>query len=123
MKLQFFYIEDLCKVIENILINNPKEKIFNLGNKECISILDWVKLCYEVVGSKLEVVNVPKEIPQRNYFPFYDYEYYLDVRKQKIVLENTTSLYVGLQKSYDWYKNNKEKVNKKNYFDFIDNIL
>ena len=123
MKLQFFYIEDLCKVIENILINNPKEKIFNLGNEECISILDWVKLCYEVVGSKLEVVNVSKEIPQRNYFPFYDYEYYLDVTKQKTILVNTTSLSVGLQKSYDWYKNNKEKVNKKNYFDFIDNIL
>lgn len=82
-----------------------------------------VKLCYEVVGSDLQLVNVTKEIPQRNYFPFYDYEYYLDVTKQKIVLVNTTSLSVGLQKSYDWYKNNKEKVNKKNYFDFIDNIL
>ena len=32
MKLQFFYIEDLCKVIENILLNKPKEKIYNVGN-------------------------------------------------------------------------------------------
>ena len=123
MKLQFFYIEDLCKVIENILITNPTEKIFNVGNEFCISILDWVKLCYEVVGSKLEVVNVPKEIPQRNYFPFYDYEYYLDITKQKKLLEKTTELKLGLQKSYQWYKNNKDKVNRKNYFDFIDNEL
>jgi nucleoside-diphosphate-sugar epimerase len=123
MKLQFFYIEDLCKVIENILIKNPSQKIFNLGNENTISILDWVKLCYQVVGKNLEVVNVSKEIPQRNYFCFYDYEYYLDVTKQKSILENTTSLKDGLEKSYQWYKNNKEKVNRKNYFEFIDNEL
>ena len=123
MKLQFFYIEDLCKVIENILIKNPKEKIFNVGNEVCISILDWVKLCYEVVGEKLEVINVSKEIPQRNYFPFYAYEYYLDVTKQKSLLDKTTDLKIGLEKSYQWYKNNKDKVNRKNYFDFIDNEL
>lgn len=123
MKLQFFYIEDLCKVIENILIKNSKEKIFNVGNEVCISILDWVKLCYEVVGEKLEVINVSKEIPQRNYFPFYAYEYYLDVTKQKSLLDKTTDLKIGLEKSYQWYKNNKDKVNRKNYFDFIDNEL
>jgi dTDP-glucose 4,6-dehydratase len=92
MKLQFFYIEDLCKVIENILIKNPSQKIFNLGNENTISILDWVKLCYQVVGKNLEVVSVSKNISQRNYFCFYDYEYYLDVTKQKSILENTTSL-------------------------------
>ena len=123
MKLQFFYIEDLCKVIENILIKNPSQKIFNLGNENTISILDWVKLCYQVVGKNLEVVSVSKNISQRNYFCFYDYEYYLDVTKQKSILENTTSLKDGLEKSYQWYKNNKEKVNRKNYFEFIDNEL
>ena len=123
MKLQFFYIGDLCKVIENILIKSPKEKIFNVGNEEIISILDWVKLCYQIVGMNLEVINVSKNIPQRNYFCFYDYEYYLDVTKQKSILENTTPLKIGLQKSYEWYKNNKDKVNKKNYFEFIDKEL
>ena len=123
MKLQFFYIEDLCKVLENILITNPSQKIFNLGNENTISILDWLKLCYQVVGKNLEVVSVSKNISQRNYFCFYDYEYYLDVTKQKSILENTTSLKDGLEKSYQWYKNNKEKVNRKNYFEFIDNEL
>lgn len=123
MKLQFFYIEDLCKVIQNILTKNQKEKIFNLGNEECISILDWVRLCYQIVGSNLEIVNVSKDVQQRNYFPFYDYEYYLDVTKQKSILDNTTSLKVGLQKAYQWYKSNKEKVNRKNYFEFIGNEL
>ncbi len=123
MKLQFFYIEDLCKVIENILIKNPLQKIFNLGNEKTISILDWIKLCYQVVGKNLEVVSVSKNISQRNYFCFYDYEYYLDVTKQKSLLYKTTDLKIGLEKSYQWYKNNKEKVTRKNYFEFIDNEL
>ena len=114
MNLQFFYIEDLCKVIENILIQKPND----IHNK-----LDIRKLCYEIVGKKLEVANVSKEINQRNYFCFYDYEYYLDVTKQKSLLEFTTDLKVGLEKSYEWYKNNKDKVNIKNYFEFIDNEL
>ena len=123
MKLQFFYIEDLCKIIENILIQKLNEKIFNVGNVKSITIYDWVKLCYEFVGKNLEVVNVSKEINQRNYFCFYDYEYYLDVTKQKSLLESTTDLKVGLEKSYEWYKKNKDKVNRKNYFEFIDNEL
>ena len=68
-------------------------------------------------------VNVNKEINQRNYFCFYDYEYYLDVTKQKSLLVKTTDFKLGLQKSYEWYKNNKEKVNRKNYFEFIDKEL
>ena len=50
MKLQFFYIDDLCKVIETIIKNHPEEKIQNVGNEEPVSIKEWVKLCYEVVG-------------------------------------------------------------------------
>ena len=43
--------------------------------------------------------------------------------KQKSLLEFTTDFKVGLEKSYEWYKNNKDKVNRKNYFEFIDNEL
>ena len=98
-----------------------------------ITIFGTIALVFNIIGNIFfnpdnildnpKIVNISKEIPQRNYFPFYDYEYYLDVTKQKTILVNTTSLSVGLQKSYDWYKNNKEKINKKNYFDFIDNNL
>ena len=31
MKLQFFYIDDLCKVIQTIIKNHPEEKIYNVG--------------------------------------------------------------------------------------------
>lgn len=50
-----------------------------------------------VLGKTVEFVNVEKDIEQRNYFSFYDYEYYLDVNKQKKLLENTVPMKIGLQ--------------------------
>ncbi|MBR4027896.1 MAG: NAD-dependent epimerase/dehydratase family protein, partial [Lachnospiraceae bacterium] len=37
MQLQFFHIHDLCRFIDNILINRPEQHIFNVGNKETVS--------------------------------------------------------------------------------------
>ena len=119
MKLQFFYIEDLCKIIEKIIKTHPEEKIFNVGNEESVSIKEWIKLCYEVVGKDVIFKNVNEEIEQRNYFSFYNYEYKLDITRQKNLLKETTNLKEGLRESYCWYKNNKDKVNRKAYLDFI----
>ncbi len=123
MKLQFFYIGDLCKFIDILLKTKPSQHIFNVGNKESISVRKWVELCYEVVGSEVKFSNVYADIEQRNYFSFYDYEYYLDVSKQYSLMPNTTPLLEGLQESFDWYKNNTEKVIKKPFLDYIDNNM
>ena len=52
LKLQFFMVEDLCRFFESILndknderTNSDTERIFNVGNEDCISIRDWVSLC------------------------------------------------------------------------------
>ena len=120
LKLQFFYIEDLCKVIEAIIERNASQHIINVGNEECISALDWVKTCYSIAGAPRSIKNVEGNIEQRNYFPFYDYEYMLDVTLQKELLPKTTSIDEGLAKSYEWYKKNKEEVSKKNFIAYID---
>jgi len=39
---------------------------------------------------------------------------------QKSVFPKTTDLKEGLKQSYLWYKENKDKVNKRDYFGFID---
>ncbi|MBP5576829.1 MAG: NAD-dependent epimerase/dehydratase family protein [Treponema sp.] len=120
LKLQFFYIEDLCKVIETIIERNVQNHIINVGNEECTSALDWVKTCYEVAGTPLSIKNVDGNIGQRNYFPFYDYEYKLDVTIQKELLPKTQGLMEGLAKSYEWYKKNQDAVSKKNFIAYID---
>lgn len=86
MKLQFFHVDDLCKVIEKILEKHPKEHIFNVGNTKLVDINTFVELCYKVVGTPLEKIYVTEHNNQRDYFSFYDYEYSLDLSKQSELL-------------------------------------
>lgn len=124
MKLQFLHVCDLCRFIDVLLKHRPAQHIFNVGNREAVSIREWVDLCYRVVGQRCEFVNVYKDIEQRNYFSFYNYEYYLDVSEQYKLMQETKPLYEGLRESFDWYKNNSDKVLKKPFIDYIDkNII
>lgn len=119
MKLQFFYIDDLCKVIEKILENHPDEHILNVGNTEIIDINTFVELCYKVVGATLEKVYVTNHNNQRDYFSFYNYEYVLDVSRQNKLLSRQKNLFEGLKESYEWFKQNSQEVIRKNYIEFI----
>ena len=124
MKLQFFNVSDLCRFIEVLLNEHPNEKIFNVGNNESVSIKEWVSLCYKAVGKEAEFVSVDSSVNQRDYFPFYDYEYVLDVSKQEALMKDITSLFEGLKEEYEWYRNNKDSIyNRKQYEEFIDNNL
>ena len=119
-KLQFFHVKDLCRFMDVILDKKPAQHIFNVGNEESISIKEWVILCYQAAGKEVEFVNVYEDIEQRNYFSFYNYEYCLDVTKQKELLPQTAELKNGLCECFEWYVKNQDKVNKKPYFEFID---
>ncbi|MBO4637824.1 MAG: NAD-dependent epimerase/dehydratase family protein [Clostridiales bacterium] len=123
MKLQFFHVGDLCETMEKIIENRPSEHIYNVGNKESISVRDWVTLCYECAGKTPEFVEVHKDIEQRKYFSFYDYEYSLDVSRQELLLPSTFSIKDGLSDCYLWYKDNQGDVKKKPYIEYIDSHL
>lgn len=120
MKLQFFHVEDLCKVIEQILAVHPKEHIFNVGNQELIDINTFVELCYQVVGTPLEKVYVHHHQNQRDYFSFYDYEYVLDVSQQQELLPVQKDLLDGLKESYEWYQQHENEVIKKEFIPYIE---
>lgn len=123
MKLQFFHVSDLCRFIDIILEKKPSEHIFNVGNKNAVSIREWVEICYDVTGKQVDFINVDSDIDQRNYFSFYNYEYYLDVSKQYELMPNVKSLHDGLSEALKWYIDNQEQVNKKPLIDFIDSNL
>lgn len=123
MNLQFFHVEDLCRFMDILMENMPRQRIFNVGNREPVSIRDWVTLCYDIAGKALKFQNVWKEIEQRNYFSFYSYEYYLDVEKQTALMPDTKPLTEGLKESFEWYLENRECVKKKPFLEFIDNNL
>ena len=120
MKLQFFHIHDLCRFMDLLLEKRPQQRIYNVGNKDAISIREWVQICYEVAGKEVDFVEVQEELEQRNYFCFNNYEYYLDVSKQYELMQDVKSLKEGLIEAFTWYVSNSDKVYKKQYFDFIE---
>lgn len=124
MKLQFFNVSDLCGFIEILLKKRPENRIFNVGNKETVTVREWVRLCYKAAGKKAEFVEVDKNIPQRDYFCFYDYEYELDVTKQYELMGETVPLEKGLAEEFKWYKNNPDSVYyRKPYIKYIESNL
>lgn len=105
-------MKDLCRFIDILLNKKPSQHIYNVGNKEAVSIRDWVRFCYHVTGNEVEFVNVYDDIEQRNYFSFYDYEYYLDVSKQYKLMEETISLDEDIKEAFEWYRNHSDQVKK-----------
>lgn len=123
MKLQFFHVKDLCGLMEVIIRNKPDEHIFNVGNIEAVSIKEWVTICYKSLGKTPIFVNVNETIEQRNYFSFYNYEYYLDVTRQSKIYPKTISLEDGIKDAAKWYLEHRSDVGKKPYFKYIDSNL
>ena len=109
--------------MSSLLPLNYNEHILNVGNVEAVSIKDWVTKCYESLGKIPNFVNVYEEIEQRNYFSFYNYEYYLDVSRQSKIYPETISLEDGLRDSVKWYLEHRTEVNKKPYFEYINENL
>lgn len=120
MPLHFFHIDDLCRFIEILLEKQPEYHIFNVGNPDMVDINEWVALCYEAAGKEVRTVNVDSSHTQRSYFPFHDYGYQLDVSKQSALMPETKPLSEGLKESYEWYMAHTDEVNRKPYFEYID---
>jgi len=124
MKLQFFNVCDLCRFVEILIDKHPANHIFNVGSKDIVTVKEWVELCYKAVGKTVDFVSVGKEVEQRDYFCFYDYEYILDVSKQNELMPETISLEQGLKEEFEWYRNNLDSIyNRKPYMDYIDKNL
>lgn len=120
MRLQFFHIDDLCRLIAALLDKHPEQHVFNAGNSEAVTIRDWAELCYEAAGKNARFISVEKDVEQRSYFSFYDYEYRLDVSRQDALLGDVKPLRDGLREAFEWYANNAEQVNRKDYLAYID---
>ena len=123
MPLQFFDIEDMCRFIAILLEKQPEQRIFNVGNPDTVTVREWATLCYKILGKVPEIRNVLFRINQREYFPFYDYAYKLDVSAMRELMPDVKPLEEGLAQSYEWFSNNRGEVRRKNLFEYIENNL
>lgn len=123
MPLQFFDIEDLCRFSEALIHKRPEQRIFNVGNPQTVTVNEWVSACYKVVGKNAAIRSAPLEAEVRKYFPFRDYEYALDVSGQCALMPDVKPLVQGLRESYEWYKQNRELVSRKDYMAYIQELV
>ena len=118
--LQFFNVRDLCRFMDILLNDHPENRVFNVGNPEMTSVKDWAALCYKAAGKEPVLVRVDDSFTVRDYFPFHPYHYYLDVTKQQELMPELTPLDEGIQEEFDWYNEEKPKINHRDYLGFID---
>lgn len=119
MRLQFFHVRDLCRFLERIIDEQPTQHVFNVGNPDSVTVREWVDLCYAAVGKTPTYASVD-DVEPRNFFPFHDYEYSLDVHAQQEIMPDVTPLDKGLCESYDWYRAHVDQVNTHPYTQYID---
>lgn len=117
-KLQFFHVEDLCRFMEILLAQKPDQKIWNVGNPEAVTARQWAEICYAVAGVPLETVCV-QDHPQRSFFPFHEYEYFLNVSRQMALMPELKPLEEGLREEYAWFRNHREEINRRPLPDYI----
>lgn len=120
MPLQFFHVEDLCRFMEVLLEKRPEQRVYNVGNPETVTVREWVEACYAAVGAPLRTVSAGPEHGQRSYFCFHDYGYCLDVTRQRALMPDTKPLAEGLRESWEWFRTHRDTVNRKPYFQYID---
>lgn len=123
MKLQFFHVEDLCRFIDCLMEQRPGTHIYNVGNPDSVTVRDWVRLCYRAADAECIMVPVHRDIEQRSYFSFHNYEYFLDISCQQALMPKTKPLAQGLAESLAWYREHTGEVNRKPYMEYIDENL
>lgn len=69
-----------------------------------------------LLWEKPEFIYVYDDIEQRNYFSFYNYEYKLDVSRQKCIYPETIPLDIGLKEAARWYDEHEKEINKNHIF-------
>ena len=99
---QYIYSEDVAKVLLKLLEKNDDEEPVNIATNENLSIQDIAETAIKATKSELKI-EFDKKSP--------DGQFRKDLSNKKLF--NTignfkfTSLYEGINKTYEWYKNNE----------------
>ena len=118
---QFIYINDVVKTFESALYcDSAIGQAYNITHTEIISWNYLVETAMEAADGETEIVKVSKSCMDklnikisREFFPFRDVTYMLDIQKLKDdgLHSPTISLKEGLKKAFRWYCD-KNHVNK-----------
>ena len=119
LQLQFCCISELCKLIERILVTKPATHILNVGDPNTVSAEDWIQICANIANRQCEICYANRDIPVRDYFPFRDYSYQLDVSDAIEISPYSTTLSESLRSGHEWWTAHRDEVVRKPYIEYI----
>ena len=112
--LQFIYVTDLANIVIDMMRKTwRKVEIYNVGNEEGITAKEWVMACAEAVNMPVSIIEYDYHAAGRkirDFFPFYDYNNVLDVKKIRHVCVHETDFIPGLKDTFSWYLNERDKL-------------
>ncbi len=100
----WLYVEDHCKAIDMILENGRIGEIYNIGGHNEKANIDVVRTILKAVGKDESLITYVKDRPG------HDMRYAIDPTKihNELGWEPETLFNEGIQKTIDWYLNNRE---------------
>ncbi|HBD65274.1 MAG TPA: epimerase [Clostridiales bacterium] len=126
-RVQFIYIDDVVQFIESIMFEDKSiGQAYNITHPEAVT---WEKLIYTAANAmNTDTVKIKKisgtDLKPREYFPFRDCTYLLDIDKAGAhgLTMSSIDLAEGLRLSYEWYKDTKP-VAKDSKMDKVEIVL
>lgn len=100
----WLYVDDHCKAIDMILENGRIGEIYNIGGHNEKANIDVVRTILKAVGKDESLITYVKDRPG------HDMRYAIDPTKihNELGWEPETLFNEGIQKTIDWYLNNRE---------------
>ncbi len=100
----WLYVDDHCKAIDMILENGRIGEIYNIGGHNEKANIDVVRTILKAVGKDESLITYVKDRPG------HDMRYAIDPAKihNELGWEPETLFNEGIQKTIDWYLNNRE---------------
>ena len=97
---EFLFVDDFADAVQFVIDNNVNEKLLNIGSGKEISILDLVKLIKNIINFEGELI-FDSEKPDGNPRKLLD-----SSKINTLGWTPKTELVDGIERTYNWYKNN-----------------
>ena len=104
-KFDYLFIDDLMPVLEYFIDNSPSEKAFNVTPDHSIALFDIATMINDIADTKV-AINVAENGMGM------EYSGNNTLLRKEITGLNFTPIGIAISRLYDWYRNNKNNINK-----------
>ena len=112
---EWIHVEDHCKAIFKVLLEGTDGEIYNIGGGAEVANIDLVKNLLKILNKPESLISYVKDRPS------HDLRYAIDHSKitRELNWEPEIKLDTGLEKTVNWYLDNKEWLNNVKTKDYL----